>query len=193
MFCPSLVTLETQSFSRVYYNFFCLITFFIIQYGVVSPGAMIFRLSFFNNCFLDLHVFFNHAVDCEVLFNMRAAACPVNIFYFRNGIYCLILCFYEKTVFAVFDKFGHAPPVTCDHRGAACHRFYNGQAEGFIEIYGVEKCGCLAEQPVALNRVGTAGIDNIVVIQVWFDVLVIVGFILDLSLIHISEPTRLQV
>ena len=179
MLCPSPVTLEAQSFSRVYYNFLCLIGIFIIQYTIVSPGTMIFGLGFFKNRFIDLNVFCKHAFDCEVLFNMTAAVCPVNLFYFRNGINGLIQCFYEKTVFAVFDKFGHASLVKCDHWCAAGHRFYNGQAERFIEIYGVEKCGCIAEQPVALNRVGTAGIDNMIVVQVWFDVLVIVGFILD--------------
>jgi hypothetical protein len=114
-----------------------------------------------------------------MLFNTAAAAYPVNIFYACNSPYCLIHCFYEKTVLAVFYKFGHATPVKGDYRSAAGHGLDNGQAERLIEIYGMQKRACLAKQPVALNRPGAADINRIVVVQVRFDVLVIVGFILD--------------
>ncbi len=179
VFGPALVPLQAQTFLGENDNFLVFIPVIVRQDFIIAPGPVIFGLRFFKNRFIDLNVFFNHAVDGEILFNMAAAPCPVNIFYFRNGIYCPIQCLYEKTVLPVFDKFGHAPPVKCDHRGAAGHRLYNGQAERFIELYGMEQCGCLAEQPVALNRVGTADINSSVLVQVWFDVLVIVGFILD--------------
>ena len=96
-----------------------------------------------------------------------------------NSVYGLIHSCYKKTVLAVFDQFGHAALVKGDYGGAAGHGLYNGQSERLIEIYWVQKRVCLAKQLVTLNRPDAADIDRIMVVQVRFDVLVIVGFILD--------------
>ena len=117
-----------------------------------------FRL--FKNGFIDLNIFFNHTIDGEVLFNTAATAGSINIFYMGHSVYGLIHSGNEKTVFAVFDQFRHAPPVKGDYGGAAGHGLYNGQSERLIEIYGMEKRVGLLKQQVSLNRPDAADIDR---------------------------------
>jgi len=114
-----------------------------------------------------------------MLFNIAAAIGSINIFYRFNSIDRIIHRFYEKAVFAMHDQLWHATLVKGNHWSAAGHGLYYGQAERLIEIYGMQKRVCLTKQLVALTRPDAADIDRIVVIQMRFNVLVIVGFILN--------------
>ena len=114
-----------------------------------------------------------------MLFNTATTAGSINIFYLGHSLYGLIHICNEKTIFAVFDQFRHTPPVKGDYGGAAGHGLYNGQSERLIEIYGMEKRIGLPKQQVSLNRPDAADIDRTLFVQVRFDVLVIVRFILN--------------
>ena len=104
-----------------------------------------------------------------MLFNTAATDRSVNIFYMGHRVYGLIHRCNEKTGFAVFDQFRHAPPVKGDYGGAAGHGLHNGQSERLIEIDGMEKGGGLLKQQVSLNRPDAADIDRILFVQLRFD------------------------
>src|SRR4030042_1279888 len=154
--------------------------FFITFYNGSLSRHRLFRCSsLFKNGFIDPNIFFNHTIDSEVLFNTAATAGSINIFYMSHSIDGLIHRGNQKTGFAVFDQFRHAPPVKGDYGGAAGHGFDNGQSERLIEIDGMEKRVGLFKQQVSLNRPDAADIDRTLFVQVRFDVLVMVRFILN--------------
>ena len=81
VFGPAPVPLQAQTPVRKNDYFLAFVSILIRQDFITASGAALFAFRFFENRFIDLNIFFNHAVDCEMLFNMAAAACPVNIFY----------------------------------------------------------------------------------------------------------------
>ncbi len=126
-----------------------------------------------------MDVFIDHAVDCEVPFNMAATGCAVDRFNASNSLNGLVHAADQKTTLAVFDQFRHAAPIKGDYRRTAGHGFDNGQTERLIKLYWVQQRAGLAEQAVALYRSDAADINHHLIIYVRGDISVIVNLILD--------------
>ena len=177
---PVLVALQAQTFAGIYDNSFAFIGVFISKHLVKPPWPLILTFCHLKHLLVDGNIFFYHAVNAKIIFHCFSAVCPVNSFNTFNRFDCLVSIGNQKTVLSVLDNFRHAAAVDRDNRGAAGHRFNNGKAERFVEIYGMQQCGSLAQKITSFFRISAARIDDLPIINkrlyMFFEIVLILNY-----------------